>query len=39
MIVILLLIYKIQFAFFKLENDLREIETSSNYFAGFYLKM
>ena len=25
--------------FFKLENDLREIETSSNYFASFYLKM
>ena len=25
--------------FFRLENDLREIETSSNYFASFYLKM
>ena len=32
---ILLLISKIQFAFFRLENDLREIETSSNYFASF----
>ena len=25
--------------FFKLENDLREVETSSNYFATFYLKL
>ena len=25
--------------FFRLKNDLREIETSSNYFASCYLKM
>ena len=36
--VILLLICKIQFAFFRLENDLGEIETSSNFIASFYLK-
>ena len=36
---ILLLICKIQFAFFRLENDLGEIETSSNFIASFYLKM
>ena len=37
--VILLLICKIQFAFFRLENDLGEIETSSNFIPSFYLKM
>ena len=36
--VILLLTCKIQFAFFTLENDLGEIETSSNFIASFYLK-
>ena len=35
---ILLLICRIQFAFFRLENDLGEIETSSNFIASFYLK-
>ena len=35
----LLLICKIQFAFFRLKNDLGEIETSSNFIASFYLKM
>ena len=34
--VILLLICKIQFAFFRLENDLGEIETSSNVIANYF---
>ena len=37
---ILLLIGKVLFIFFfKLENDLSEIETSENFIASFYLKM
>ena len=37
--VILLLIGKVLFIFFKLENDLSEIETSKTFIASFYLKI
>ena len=36
---ILPLIGKVLFTFFKLENDLSEIETSKNVIASFYLNM